>query len=47
MPALILAALAMGLAFIGVTGAEITQIMSHITALVAMYVVKQAPSVAA
>ncbi|MFI6814728.1 hypothetical protein ACIBG7_20110 [Nonomuraea sp. NPDC050328] len=39
--AAVLSVLAFALAVIGLKGAEITQIMSHVTALVAMYVVKR------
>ncbi|GAT70250.1 hypothetical protein PS9374_05930 [Planomonospora sphaerica] len=43
-PALVLAGLVLGLALFGFGGTDITQIMSNFTALVAMYVVKQAPN---
>ncbi|GAB1822543.1 hypothetical protein HerbRD11066_57070 [Herbidospora sp. RD11066] len=40
----IVAGLALGLAMAGFAGGDITQIMSQVTALVALYVVKQPPS---
>ncbi|GIH66358.1 hypothetical protein Msi02_71750 [Microbispora siamensis] len=42
--AFILAGLAIGLALIGFRATDISQIMSQVTALVALYVVKQGPT---